>query len=82
MKTAVARPRRSNGNRSPSSDVAAGAHAASPTPTARRAAKSPRNPVARPETAVIALHRIAPAASTVVRRQVSARRPRGSPTTA
>ena len=82
MNSAVARPRLSKGNRSPTSDVAAGAQAASPTPTAIRAANSARNPEARPDSAVMALQRIAPAARSVVRRQVSARRPRGRPTTA
>src|SRR5262245_63445440 len=67
MKTPSARARRAGGNRSPISDVAAGAQVASPTPTPSRTTKSCQKLRAIPETAVRALHTKTPTARMRVR---------------
>ena len=82
MKTASARPRRSAGNRSPISDVAAGAQEASPTPTPRRSTNSSQNPRARPHSPVSTLQTKTPADKMRVRAFLSLSRPRGTPATA
>ena len=67
MNSDVARARCSTGNRSPISEIAAGAQLASPTPTPRRTANSCQKLRARPEAAVSRLQRNTPPARMYLR---------------
>ena len=82
MKTDSARARCSAGKRSPISEVAAGAQAASPTPTPRRSAKSCQKLRARPESPVSRLQAKTPAERIRVRDARSLSRPSGTPANA
>ncbi len=80
--TAIARPREEVGNRSPRSEVDAGEHVASPTPTPRRATINCENDRAMPDAAVSRLQTNTPPARMRLRVDRSDSRPSGSPTTA
>ena len=64
------------------SEVAAGAHEASPTPTPRRKTKSCQKFFAKPEATVRRLQTKTPAERIHLRPVLSAMRPSGSPTKA
>ena len=76
---AIARARCLGGNRSPSSDVEAGEHVASPTPTPRRATTSCEKLRAMPEAAVSRLQTNTPADRMRRRSVLSDSRPSGKP---
>ncbi len=78
----TARPRLSDGNRSPISDADAGAHDASPMPTPSRRTNICPKFCAMPDAAVSRLHRNTPAERMYLRVERSASRPKGIPTTA
>ena len=70
------------GNKSPSSDVDAGEHVASPMPTPRRATTNCEKVRAMPDAAVRRLQTNTPPARMRRRAVLSERRPSGSPKTA
>jgi hypothetical protein len=82
MKTAMARARSVFGKMSPSSDVDAGEHVASPTPTRRRTENNCQKFRAAPESAVNTLQTKTPPARILRRSTLSVSRPNGRPTTA
>ena len=81
-KAPVPAPRRRAGKLSVMIDMAAGARAASPIPTAARAANRVTNEVAQPQATVATLQIKTPETMTSLRGRMSAARPSAMPATA